>query len=89
MNHNENKEIERLQDPEPWNDEQYIKEFMDFYYGIKSEPKHNGRETPGGDSAIDKGCTCPVLDNHHGLGLSNGNFWMSADCPLHGKKSPI
>ena len=69
--------------------EDLVKELMEFVYGKPKEPKHNGRETPGGDSAIDKGCTCPVLDNHYGLGLGNGQFWMNAECPLHGNKSPI
>ena len=24
---------------------------------------------PGSDAAIARGCTCPVLDNHHGMGM--------------------
>ena len=58
------------------------------------EYKHNGRETPGGDSAIDKGCTCPVLDNNHGRGIgyvtgAGESFWTNANCPIHGNNSPI
>lgn len=53
-----------------------------------SEPK------PGSQEAVDLGCTCPVIDNHHGAGMpmldkSGGRsvaFWISADCPLHGIK---
>lgn len=43
---------------------------------------------PGSDAAIDAGCTCPVMDNAHGLGVVLKNktlFWTNADCPLHGK----
>lgn len=41
---------------------------------------------PGSDEAIKAGCTCPVLDNHHGKGITvNGTtvFWYAEDCPLH------
>ena len=39
---------------------------------------------PGSKEAVDRGCTCPVIDNHNGKGLGNGMFWISAECPLHG-----
>lgn len=38
---------------------------------------------PGSKEAIERGCKCPVMDNHHGKGLPNGDYWISADCPLH------
>jgi hypothetical protein len=41
---------------------------------------------PGSDAAIEAGCTCPVLDNHHGHGFVMGGetvFWISEKCPLH------
>ena len=45
---------------------------------------------PGSDEAIKQGCTCPVLDNAHGRGIMGGGeelgFWITAGCPLHGKK---
>jgi hypothetical protein len=48
--------------------------------------------TPGSDAAIAQGCTCPVLDNSHGLGIYGGlliegqpRFWTNQDCPLHCK----
>lgn len=46
---------------------------------------------PGSDEALDAGCTCPVLDNCHGRGFTWGEgrepkFWISGDCPLHGRK---
>lgn len=45
------------------------------------------RNDPGSKSAINKGCTCPVLDNHRGKGIPTVDgkpvFWISADCPLH------
>lgn len=39
---------------------------------------------PGSEEAIEKGCRCPVIDNHYGKGNSLGQFWISGDCPLHG-----
>lgn len=60
---------------------------------IKSErPKPDGRlkpkPNPGSREAQQLGCTCPVMDNHYGNGVPDGkgavNFWMIADCPLHG-----
>lgn len=39
--------------------------------------------TPGSDEAIDMGCKCPVLDNAHGEGYSDGVFIKSATCPIH------
>lgn len=43
---------------------------------------------PGSKEAIKMGCTCPVLDNHHGQGFTMGGetcFWMTRDCPVHNK----
>lgn len=40
---------------------------------------------PGGDAALEAGCTCAVLDNGHGnedLGRHRG-FWITEGCPLH------
>lgn len=44
--------------------------------------------TPGSDGAIYKfSCSCPVLDNAHGNGArGDPNFWISEDCPIHGRK---
>ena len=41
------------------------------------------KPNPGSKEAESLGCTCPVMDNNHGLG-ENGQFWISGDCPLHG-----
>lgn len=45
---------------------------------------------PGSDEAIRLGCTCPIIDNHHGKGVPYGKdgsplFWHSANCPMHGR----
>lgn len=42
---------------------------------------------PGSKEATDQGCTCPVLDNHKGLGRAGNQevFVMNADCPIHGE----
>lgn len=43
---------------------------------------------PGSPVAVEKGCTCPVMDNNNGKGfMINGEgpmFWMQGDCPFHG-----
>lgn len=49
--------------------------------------------TPGSPEAVEKGCKCPVMDNHQGKGFymdkANGRmFWMVQDCPLHGEGFP-
>jgi len=48
---------------------------------------------PGSKEATDKGCTCPVLDNHHGRGVSQGGkeplFWKNEHCPLHGVEAEM
>lgn len=41
---------------------------------------------PGSTAALDAGCTCPVIDNHHGKGFPWGGgqkFWISGGCPVH------
>ncbi len=46
----------------------------------------NAVPNPGSQAAINRGCTCPVIDNHHGEGvpMSGGTqFWMTAGCPVH------
>lgn len=43
---------------------------------------------PGSPEAVEKGCRCPVMDNHHGMGWDGGGnvFVVNAHCPLHGRK---
>ena len=40
---------------------------------------------PGSKGAIKMGCTCPVIDNRHGLGYMGikGIYVMTEGCPLH------
>ena len=40
--------------------------------------------SPGSPEAVKQGCKCPVLDNAHGKGIGNDEFWMNAACHLHG-----
>lgn len=50
---------------------------------------------PGSKEAVDQGCTCPVMDNHHGAGIpfrekdgtTSVQFWINGECQLHGRKS--
>jgi hypothetical protein len=47
-----------------------------------------GTPNPGTKVAVDQGCTCPVIDNHYGIGVPiNGKreFWYTAGCPVHTK----
>jgi hypothetical protein len=43
---------------------------------------------PGSKMAIRIGCTCPVIDNHYGLGFNYGSsenlFVYNSECPIHG-----
>lgn len=42
---------------------------------------------PGSQAARDRGCICPVIDNHYGRGRPSSNgpqFIMTVGCPLHG-----
>jgi hypothetical protein len=46
---------------------------------------------PGSDEAIERGCTCPVIDNHYGEGMpyrDGPRFWISGNCPLHHVGTP-
>lgn len=53
----------------------------------------NKTPNPGSNEALDLGCTCPVLDNHHGRGCGikdlDGNvmFWYTNGCPVHRPKT--
>lgn len=47
------------------------------------------KPTPGSAEARAIGCTCPVIDNHHGRGMpypDGPRFWVSGNCSVH--KSP-
>ena len=48
---------------------------------------------PGSPEAVDKGCTCPVMDNGYGKGRGgNGEclgWWIAGDCPIHGKNKEV
>lgn len=43
---------------------------------------------PGSSHAVQRGCSCPVLDNARGLGArgtrgADAIFWVNSDCPMH------
>jgi hypothetical protein len=50
-----------------------------IYTGQVPEP------SPGSDAALDRGCTCPVVDNDGGAGyyLQQGIFIITVGCPIH------
>lgn len=44
---------------------------------------------PGSAAALALGCTCAVIDNHHGRGAPTRDgpvFWMTEGCPVHSPK---
>ena len=46
------------------------------------------KPNPGSPEALDRGCTCAVLDNHGGNGEwlpghDTPLFWITDGCPLH------
>jgi hypothetical protein len=48
------------------------------------------RPNPGSPEAVRRGCTCPVIDNHHGEGIPRHmgrDWWVDHKCPLHGEAS--
>lgn len=45
---------------------------------------------PGSDEALDRGCTCPVLDNNHGRYVGwRGGWIITPGCPLHDVASVV
>ena len=53
-----------------------------------TDRKPEGTPNPGSDEAIERGCTCAVLDNGHGQGFPYGGetcFWITQGCPIHAK----
>ena len=50
-----------------------------------NEPK------PGSPEADERGCLCPIIDNHHGKGRfgtgEQHGWWINADCRLHNKEA--
>jgi hypothetical protein len=50
-----------------------------------------GKLTPGSRHAVERGCTCPVLDNAHGYGYMGmpGVFVYADGCPIHSKKPVV
>jgi hypothetical protein len=50
------------------------------------------KPSPGSPEAVDAGCTCPAMDNAHGVGCGYRDddgqplFWIAAECPLHAEE---
>ncbi len=44
-----------------------------------------GVPNPGSDLAVERGCTCAVLDNCHGrfAPWPPDGWWVTEGCPLH------
>lgn len=49
--------------------------------------EHQMTPNPGSEAAVSLGCTCPAIDNGHGLGSGHGDkqFWITEGCPLHAR----
>lgn len=45
---------------------------------------------PGSDAAVERGCTCPVMDNGRGRfpPYSPDGWWITGGCPLHDPNVP-
>lgn len=45
------------------------------------------KTAPGSRAAAEKGCACPVIDNHMGRGCRGDltDYVINAKCPLHGE----
>lgn len=45
----------------------------------------NARPNPGSPEAVQRGCTCPVIDNAHGKGVMGfgREWWITDGCPIH------
>lgn len=58
-----------------------------------TEVKFHTTPHPGSDAAVEAGCTCPVMDNARGRGVTfkdgSKGWWMTAGCPLHGQEIEI
>jgi len=53
---------------------------------MRSRWDQKGIPNPGSQAAQDRGCECPVYDNHSGRGfVMHGEleFWITMGCPLH------
>ena len=50
--------------------------------------KSEGSPNPGSKEAVALGCTCPVIDNHYGEGVPDGeggtHWWHNGSCEIHG-----
>ena len=44
---------------------------------------------PGSDEALDQGCLCAVIDNHHGRSAPwpPDGWWITEGCPVHAPKA--
>lgn len=42
---------------------------------------------PGSDEAVEAGCSCPIVDNNHGISapLPDDCWVVNLDCPIHGQ----
>lgn len=58
---------------------------------VEVDKELRGTPNPGGEAAIARGCTCPVMDNGSGRGYMGiaGLFVYSAACPVHGKRERV
>ena len=53
---------------------------------MRSRWDQMGIPNPGSKEALETGCQCPMLDNHHGRGIQMNNdlvFWIDEHCPMH------
>ena len=50
---------------------------------------------PGSPEAVKQGCTCPIMDNHNGIGMGyiddegNPSFYINGNCKLHNTNGEV
>jgi hypothetical protein len=44
-----------------------------------------GQPNPGSNNALDRGCTCAVMDNNRGRWAPHppNDWWITVGCPVH------
>ena len=52
---------------------------------MPGEATFNSTPNPGSREAVERGCSCPVIDNCYGRGYYGraGEFVFTCGCPLH------
>lgn len=52
---------------------------------MPGKPTPKAYDAPGSPAAVAAGCTCAIIDNHHGAGYRGraGVYVFTVGCPVH------